>query len=109
MSRRRRHQGKSRPLCRNCRAEVLFFRDQENRWRIVNARPVDGRTHGSRAVPEWGGRLWPDADDLAAELSQQRSADADVVEEVLDLPWYQLHHCEITDAIADATREVSPT
>lgn len=106
MSRRRRHTGPSRPRCRSCRAEVLFFRDQDNRNRIVNARPVDGRT-AVGALPEWGGRLWPGVEELAAELSLLRPTGTDVVDEVLDLPWYQLHTCQITDAIAEATREAS--
>lgn len=107
MSRRRRHQRGSRPRCRRCRAEVLFFRDQDNRWRIVNARSVSGRTQGVGAMPEWGGRLWPSVEDLAAELSTQRAAGVDVVDEVLDLPWYQLHHCQITDAIHDASEDAT--
>lgn len=77
--------------------------------RIVNARPVNGRDQldTRAAMPEWGGRLWSTVEELAAELSTIRPVGTDVVDEVLDLPWYQLHHCQITHAIAEATREDS--
>jgi len=107
MSRRRRHSRASRPRCRSCRAEVLFFRDQDDKWRVVNVRPVDGRTESVGAMPEWAGRLWPGVDELAAELSTLRPVGTDTVDEVLDLPWYQLHHCQVSHAIAESTREDS--
>lgn len=108
MSRRRRSSSRT-PRCESCRAEVAFFRDQDGRKRIVNARPVSGRDHQATrgTYPEWGGRLWPTVEDLAAELSLQRPVGEDVLDEVLDLPWYQLHHCQVTQAIADAVREDS--
>lgn len=108
--RRRRHRrGTSRQQCRNpeCRAEVKFFTDWTGRRRVVNARPVDGREQHRLAYPEWGGRLWETAEDLAAELASLRTVDTDPLQEALDLPWYQLHHCEINQAIAEAVQEAS--
>lgn len=77
--------------------------------RIVNARPVNGRDQIDTryAMPEWGGRLWSPVEDLAAELSTIRPVGTDVLDEVFDLPWYQLHNCQITGAIAEAVREDS--
>jgi hypothetical protein len=90
MRRRRTRQrgGRTTSRCRNteCRAEVRFFRCE---W--------DGRV-----------RLWPDAETVAAELSLIRPPGDDVLGEALDLPWYQLHRCQIVWAIAGATREASP-
>jgi hypothetical protein len=113
MRRRRTRQrgGRTTSRCRNteCRAEVRFFRcEWDGRVRVVNAKPVDGREVHRGAYPEWGGRLWPDAETVAAELSLIRPPGDDVLGEALDLPWYQLHRCQIVWAIAGATREASP-
>jgi hypothetical protein len=49
-------------------------------------------------MPMWSNRVW-DPDDLAAELSGQRPSDEAAAEEVLDLPWFQKHQCEVAAAI----------
>jgi hypothetical protein len=95
--RRRRHRRPTRPTCKDCNAEVRFFRDENNRWRMVNAKPVDGRTHqGPPAYPVEGRRAWK-LPALVEDLQVRRETTVEEAEhEAYDMPWHVPHDCPNT-------------
>ena len=74
---------------------MKFFRSSTTgRWRMFNARPIDGYHPDARwAVPVWNGRWW-DRTELLVEITTLRQVDpSEAGDEVLALPWYRQHAC----------------
>lgn len=101
MSRRRKTSGP--PRCRDCRAQIVFFRSWTGAWRTWCPIAVDGRTHVGRAAsPVFAGRAWV-FEDLVDELMALREQSRDeAVDEAYALAWYVPHVCETTTEGAEA-------